>query len=109
MVRCFADDVRISVDVVDVGFEGECTSEQAMQNQMRRATHAQSFPSVPYAGLPTTHVLYSQAVVNTLGVVDNEPDPDLLTAGADKITYRPPIKRRGVRTYGLAQEVKPTL
>ncbi len=41
----------------------------------------------PSAGLPTGQVLYSQGVVNTFGVVVEEPVPDLFTAGHDKMGY----------------------
>lgn len=42
----------------------------------------------PSAGLPTGQVLNSQGVVRTVGVVVEEPVPDLSVAGHDKMGYR---------------------
>ena len=49
-------------------------------------SHSRSNESEPTAGEPTGHVSNSQGVVRGVGVVDEEPVPDLSKAGADKIT-----------------------
>ena len=54
----------------------------------KRAGHSRSVVSEPSAGEPAAHVLNSQAVDKGVGVVVDEPDPDLFSAGAERIIYR---------------------